>query len=112
MKKDYNKIQERVYESKDLQFRAVEDGDEKILEGYAALFNVRSKLLFNSFYEVIEPGAFDNILRSEDLDVILNFNHDNSLVMGRTINGTLELRSDETGLFFRATLPKDRKSVV
>jgi len=101
----YNKIQERVYNSKDLQFRAVEEDGEKILEGYAALYNVRSKLLYNSFYEVIEPGAFDNVLRSDNLDVVLNFNHDNSLVMGRTTNSTLDLRSDETGLFFRATLP-------
>jgi len=103
--KKYNKLQERVYDSKDLQFRAVEENGEKILEGYAALYNVRSKLLFNSFYEEIERGAFDEVLRSESLDVVLNFNHDNSLVMGRTTNGTLELRSDETGLFFRATLP-------
>jgi len=103
--KDYNKIQERVYDIKDLQFRAVEENDQKILEGYAALYNTRSKLLFNSFYEVIEAGAFDELLRSDELDVVLNFNHDNSLVMGRTTNGTLELRSDEKGLFFRAVLP-------
>jgi len=101
----FNKIQERVYDSKDLQFRAVEEGDEKILEGYAALFNVRSKLLFNSFYEEIERGAFDDVLQRNDLDVVLNFNHNNSQVMARTTNGTLTLRSDDTGLFFRATLP-------
>ena len=102
----YNKIQERVYDSKDLQFRAVEgDNDENVLEGYAALYNVRSKLLYDSFYEVIEKGAFDNVLRSKDLDVIMSFNHDNSLIMGRTTNETLKLNSDETGLFFRAVLP-------
>jgi len=101
----FTKIQERVYEVKDLQFRAVEEGDEKVLEGYAALYDVRSKLLYNSFYEVIEAGAFDDVLQSDDLDVVLNFNHDNSLVMGRTTNDTLKLSSDETGLFFRAVLP-------
>lgn len=103
--KQYNKLQERVYEVKDLQFRAIEENDEKILEGYAALYNVRSKLLYNSFYETIERGAFDNVLKRDDLDVVLNFNHDNSLVMARTTNGTLQLTSDETGLFFRAVLP-------
>ena len=101
----YDKIQERVYEVKDLQFRAVEEDGKKRLEGYAALYNVRSKLLYNSFYEVLERGAFDDVLQREDLDVVLNFNHDNSLVMGRTTNGTLKLTSDENGLFFRATLP-------
>jgi len=101
----YDKMQERVYDIKDLKFRAVEEGDQKILQGYAALYNVRSKLLYNSFYEVIDRGAFDEVLQSKDLDVVLNFNHDNSLVMGRTKNGTLTLSSDQTGLFFRAVLP-------
>ena len=102
----YKGIQQRVYDSKDLKFRAVEgENKEMILEGYAALFNVRSKLLYNSFYEVIERKAFDEVLKSKELDVVLNFNHDNNLVMGRTTNGTLELSTDETGLFFRAVLP-------
>jgi len=105
MKHKYNKLQERVNEVKDLQFRAVEEGDEKILEGYAALYGVRSKLLYNSFYEIIEERAFDDVLQRDDLDVVLNFNHDNKMVMARTTNGTLKLRSDETGLYFRATLP-------
>ena len=101
----YNKIQERVYNSKDLEFRASVEGEDKILEGYAALFNTRSKLLGGQFYETIERGAFDEVLNSEDLDVVLNFNHDNSLVMARTTNGTLQLSSDDKGLFFRAVLP-------
>ncbi len=103
--KEYNKIQERVYDSETLEVRALEENDEKIIEGYALTYNTRSKLLYNSFYEVIEKGAFDNVLRSDDLDVIFNFNHNNDNVMARTKNDTLKLNSDEKGLFFRAILP-------
>ena len=102
----YNKIQERTYNSKELQIRAVEgDNKEKILEGYAALWGVRSILIDDTFYEIIEMGAADKVLAEKDLDVVFNFNHDNSLVMARTTNKTLELKSDNVGLFFRAVLP-------
>jgi HK97 family phage prohead protease len=103
--KQYSKIQERVFDSEILQIRAIEEDDKKIIEGYAAVYNTRSKLLFNSFYETLEPTAFDNVLRSDDLDVVFNFNHNNSVIMGRTKNDTLTLNSDEKGLFFRAILP-------
>lgn len=102
----YSKIQERVNDSQDLGFRAIEgENKEMILEGYAAKFNVRSKLLYNQFYEILERKSFDDVLASKDLDAVMNFNHDNNLVMGRTTNGTLKLSTDDTGLFFRATLP-------
>lgn len=103
----YKGLQHRLFQSEDLQFRAVEgDNGEKIIEGYALTYGTRSKLLYNSFYEVIEAGAFDEVLRDENLDVIFNFNHDNSKVMARTTNGTLTLTSDSKGLFFRAVLPE------
>lgn len=101
----YKGIQERVYDSNELQIRAVEGPQkEMILEGYAALYNVRSKLLYNQFYEIIERGAFDEVVSRKDLDVVAVPNHRHDLVVARTANGTLELKSDDTGLFFRAVL--------
>lgn len=101
-----NKIQVRSNANEEIQFRAAVDNDgKKIIEGYCLTYNTRSKLLYNSFYEIIERGAFDDVLSRNDLDVVFNFNHNNDLVMARTINGTLQLKSDDKGLYFRATLP-------
>lgn len=102
---DYKNIQKRVLEGEELQFRAVEENDKRFIEGYAALFNSRSKLLAGSFYEVIERGAFDDVLRSDSLNVVAVFNHDDSKILGRNTSGTLELRSDEKGLWYRVEVP-------
>ena len=37
-------------------------------------------------------------------DVYLTFNHSKDTILARTINNTLQLKDDEKGLFFRATL--------
>lgn len=89
-------------------FRAFEEDGKRYIEGYAAVFNHRSKLIaeFNRlFYEYIEPNAFDEVLRDESLDVILNFNHNRDRVMARTKSNTLKLATDEKGLYFRAEVP-------
>lgn len=75
------------------------DGEEMILEGYAAVFNSETDL--GHFREVIKPGAFDNVM---DNDVRALINHDPNLVLGRTTNGTLELSQDERGLKYRVKL--------
>lgn len=94
--------------NKDETFRAVEGEDGKrYLEGYAAKYDVRSKLIFEGgklFQEEISRGAFDDVLND---DVILTFNHSKDKVMARTGSGTLELNSDDTGLHFRAQLPNN-----
>ena len=93
--------------NQDENFRAVEEDGKRYLEGYAAKFNVRSKLIFEGgrlFTETLERGAFDNVL---DNDVILTFNHSKDKVMARTTSGTLELNTDDVGLKFRAELPNN-----
>jgi len=103
------KIEKRVIAlSGDTQFRAIEEDGKKFIEGYAAIFDSRSKLLMENremFYEDIKPGAFRNVLDTKDLDVYLTFNHSRDLVMARTVNGTLSLNEDDKGLFFRAEIP-------
>jgi HK97 family phage prohead protease/HK97 family phage major capsid protein len=75
------------------------EGDEMILEGYAAVFNSETDL--GHFREVIRPGAFDDVMTN---DVRALINHDPNLVLGRTKNGTLELSQDERGLKYRVKL--------
>ncbi len=105
-----NNIERRFLQPDKIDFRAVEDENGKrFLEGHAALFNVRSKLILEggrTFFETIERGAFDEILRNENLDVKFVFNHDRNKMLARTVSKTLSLSLDNDGLFFRAELPK------
>lgn len=75
------------------------DGDEMMLEGYAAVYNSETDL--GHFREVIKPGAFDDVLNN---DVRALINHDPNLILGRTTNGTLELSVDERGLKYKVKL--------
>lgn len=92
--------------------RALKDeAGNKVLEGYASVFNQRSKLIFESgkmFFEVIQKGAFDEVLASDSLDVLLTYQHDLGQPLAR-LNKSKGLRSliltvDEYGLKFRAIL--------
>jgi HK97 family phage prohead protease len=58
-----------------------------------------------SFTEIIKPGAFRNVLAKRDLDCVCTVNHDESLLLGRTTNGTLKLQEDHRGLNFAVELP-------
>ena len=82
-------------------------GESKKLKGYAALFNERTEIM--DFVEEIKPGAFDDVLESDDLDVRFLINHDPSTVLARykadRSNNTLELKQDSKGLLFIAELP-------
>jgi len=98
------KFEKRFYST---EFRAVEEDGKKYLEGYAAKFGVRSKLLFENgrlFTEELSRDAFEGVLEN---DVILTFNHSKDKVMARTTSKTLQLNTDDTGLFFRAELPSN-----
>ena len=74
------------------------ESDDLTLEGYAAVYDQEADL--GAFREVIARGAFSDVM--ED-DVRFLLNHDGA-PMARTTNGTLELSSDENGLFYRAQL--------
>ena len=75
------------------------EGDDMVLEGYAAVFNIETDL--RHFREVIKPGAFDDVM-TDDVRALIN--HDPNLILGRTENGTLELSTDERGLKYRVKL--------
>lgn len=76
-----------------------EDGNF-YLEGYFAVFGSRYEL-WEGAYETIEPGAFDGETGG---DVRALINHDSTLVLGRTLSGSLRLRVDERGLWGSITI--------
>lgn len=100
------KTEKRVQSKQVIETRASEDGSNYFV-GWGSIFNERSKLLMEdgrAFYEVVKPGAFDEVLRTEP-DVKLNLNHDDSQLLARTASGTLQLSVDEKGLQYRALQP-------
>ena len=102
-------IETRIFKpTEELSFRAEEVDDKRFISGYAAVFNHPSKLLYENnkfFNEVIAPGAFDEVLRSENLNVIFTFNHMKDKILARSVSGTLELSTDDKGLHYRAEVP-------
>lgn len=75
--------------------------DEKIVRGYAALYNSDSEDL-GGFTERIAPGFFDGVLGD---DVRALRDHTPSMVLGRTKSGTLTIGTDERGLWYEYTDP-------
>ena len=78
------------------------DGD-LFLEGYFAVYD--------SVYE-LWPGATESIARGAFADCISGdvralYNHDQSIVLGRTAAGTLELKDDSHGLWGRIKINRD-----
>lgn len=84
--------------SKEVRFSKIEyrkDGDSPRMVGHAAVFNTRTSI-GGWYYEVIEPGAFKDALKTSDVRAL--FNHDSNYVLGRSTAGTLRLSEDATGL--------------
>lgn len=86
-------------------------GNKRFFVGYAAVFNQRSRLIWDwweGFFEEIRTGAFDAVLESSP-DVVLRVDHLAGSNLGRTISGALTLEVDEIGLKFRAEVPDTRE---
>lgn len=74
----------------------------RIVEGYAALFGVTANI-GGWFDERIEKGAFKEALKRSDVRAL--FNHDPNYILARTESGTLEVKEDSKGLFYRFEVP-------
>lgn len=86
------------------ELRAEEgDGGERLITGYAAVFDQLSVPLWG-FQEEIRQGAFAKTIREGDIRSL--WNHDVNYVMGRTKNGTLALREDDHGLWVEIRPPE------
>ena len=83
----------------DLTTRSSDD-DGMTVEGYAMLYDQPSVPM--PFVEYIDRGALDNVDLSK---VLLLYGHDLNSVLARSDAENLQLRVDDKGLWFRATLP-------
>jgi uncharacterized protein len=106
-----NQIKTPEFENRSFatECRAIEKDGKKFIDGYAAVYEKKSKLLYDwidgSFFEIIQRGAFDGILKDPNLDVIASYNHDYNKIIARTVSKTLELVSDEKGLRYIIEVP-------
>jgi Escherichia/Staphylococcus phage prohead protease len=82
---------------------ATNDDGTRTLSGYAAVFNSPSVDL-GGFTEILAPGCFAVSL-VQNPDVLMLRDHDSSMLLGRTKNGTLKLEEDNVGLHFECKLP-------
>lgn len=76
-------------------FKTREDGEEKRIEGYFAVFNSVYEIA-PGMTESVAPGAFAETL---DGDIRALTDHETMYVLGRKQAGTLELREDDKGLW-------------
>ncbi|OQC18840.1 MAG: Caudovirus prohead protease [Deltaproteobacteria bacterium ADurb.Bin072] len=85
------------------EFRIQQKENEPLkIIGYAARFNELSEEMWG-MREKIAPGAFTEAIGKSDVRAL--WNHDPNYVLGRTKNGTLQIREDEQGLFYEVTPP-------
>lgn len=89
------------------EIRLDDTGEQPRLLGYASVFfNGTPKTEFRLWDDMVErimPGAFDKTLQEKD-DVRALFNHDPSLILGRTTAGTVDLSVDKRGLKYSIEL--------
>lgn len=91
---------------RNLEVRTAQDGEETndyIVEGYATTFEEPYMLYRSGDYEVWEQVDKKAFADCDMSDVIMQYDHEGR-VFARLSNGTLELNSDEHGLFTRANL--------
>lgn len=79
----------------DVSFQTREEGAERRIEGYFAVFGSDYDL-WPGASESVDPHAFDGALE-DDIRALID--HETRLVLGRTTAGTLSLRVDEHGLW-------------
>ena len=96
-----------IRQSNDVEIR--QDGEVTTVVGWGAVFDVESRMIYEGgklFKEVIERGAFDEVLsRIDDLNVIANRDHDNTKMLARSRSKTLSLSTDDKGLRYEFQLP-------
>ncbi len=93
-------MEKRIYQTK-LEIRTDPETKKRYVDG---LIKVDSPSVdLGGFIEVIKPGAFDPILKDDVRGLI---NHDPNLIIGRTKNGTMQMRVNGEGhLAYSIELP-------
>lgn len=95
-----------TFQSRELEVS--EDG--RSYSGYGVVFNSDSVPMMvwderRGAVEVVEQITADSLRETDMTDVISAYNHDFSKIMGRTSAGTLELKQDSNGIYYRFEVP-------
>lgn len=93
-------MEKRYLSWHDIETRNDENTDDLFIEGYFSVFGDVYQV-WDGVTESIAPGAFTDSMNG---DVRALYNHNDDLILGRTTNGTLELRQDDHGLWGRIKL--------
>lgn len=106
---------ERRYIPNGYSVRLEGAGDSRSIVGYASVFYNGTPdteyLLRSNIKERVSPSAFQRAVQ-ESHDVVALFNHDPSLILGRTTAGTLTLENDGNGLKYTVNPPASRADVL
>lgn len=104
---------ERRFLDGNFELRNIDDEEKPtVISGTGAVFNKLSAPLLRAkigkkiieVREKIDPHAFDEVMKSNP-DVVGLFNHDPNIVLGRTVNKTMEIRVGENGVDYDITPP-------
>ena len=93
------------------QFKTREETEtgDLILSGYFIKFDEITEL-WPGYFEVIKREGVEKAIQNADIRAL--FNHDDSLVLGRTGNGTVILGVDEIGLFGDIIINKEDPQAI
>ena len=87
-------------------FGSISNGENRTIEGYAALYNSRSVDLGN-FTEEITPGAFDGVIEKSTTLALIDHNNSRGILAKNSKGkGSLTLEANEKGLYFRFDAPE------
>jgi HK97 family phage prohead protease len=81
------------------------------IAGYGSVYNKLSRNL-GGFVERVNPGSFRNAEGAGWPDVVCRYNHSDDYLLGTTKSGTLQLRTDGTGLFYDVIPPSFRSDIL
>jgi HK97 family phage prohead protease len=99
---DKSKIEQRELTISNFEIRAATDNQPTTIIGYAVEWDKLSDPICY-FREKFVKGAFSKSLINDDIRAL--WQHNTSLVLGRTKNNTLKLTEDDTGLRVEITPP-------
>ena len=99
----------KAYMATQFQTREEQESGDLILSGYFIKFDEETEL-WPGYFEVIKREGVEKAIKDADIRAL--FNHDNSLVLGRTGNDTVRLGVDDVGLFGDIIINKDDPQAV
>ena len=88
-------MEQRYLKMHDVKTRSESGNDERIVEGYFAVFDDVYEV-WPGVTESIKKGAFKDSIKG---DVRALYNHNDDQILGRTSAGTLKLKEDTHGLW-------------